>query len=93
MPLVNTKKTLEMAYKNGYAIGAFNANNIEITQLVIEAATPERAPLILRFPSGARKYARPDHLRHLVDAAPDHCPNIALICDQSAEVLSCGSVN
>ncbi|UCD30626.1 MAG: class II fructose-bisphosphate aldolase, partial [Planctomycetota bacterium] len=47
MALVNTKKMFEMAYKNGYAIGAFNVNNMEITQGIIEAVAEEKAPLIL----------------------------------------------
>ncbi len=49
MPLVDTKKMFEMAYKNGYAIGAFNVNNMEITQGIVEAIAEEKAPLILRF--------------------------------------------
>ncbi len=50
MALVNTKKMFEMAYKNNYAIGAFNVNNMEITQGIIEAVAQEKSPLIFRFP-------------------------------------------
>ena len=55
MPLVTTKKMFESAYKNGYAIGAFNVNNMEIIQGIVEAATEENDPLILQVTSCARK--------------------------------------
>ncbi len=76
MPLVSTKKMFEMAYKNGYAIGAFNVNNMEIIQGIVEAATEENAPLILQVSSGARKYANPVYLRKMVEAAEEvsHLP-------------------
>lgn len=69
MPLVTTKKMFEKAYKGGYAIGAFNVNNMEIIQGIVEAATEENAPLILQVSSGARKYANPVYLRKMVEAA------------------------
>ena len=69
MPLVNTRKMFEMAYKNGYAIGAFNVNNMEIIQGITEAAKEENAPLILQVSSGARKYANHTYLMKLVEAA------------------------
>ena len=53
MPLVNTRKMFEMAYKNGYAVGAFNVNNMEITQGIIGAVAEEKAPLILQVSRGA----------------------------------------
>ena len=59
MPLVTTQKMFKKAYENGYAIGAFNVNNMEIIQGIVEAATEENAPLILQVSSGARKYANP----------------------------------
>ena len=71
MPLVTTKKMFESAYKNGYAIGAFNVNNMEIIQGIVEAATEENAPLILQVSSGARKYANPVYLRKMVEAAEE----------------------
>jgi fructose-bisphosphate aldolase class II len=57
------------AYAGGYAIGAFNVNNMEIIQGIVDAAKLERAPLILQASSGARKYANPIYLRKLVEAA------------------------
>ena len=59
----------EKAYKEGYAIGAFNVNNMEIIQGITEAAAEERAPLILQVSNGARKYAKPIYLKKLVEAA------------------------
>ena len=58
MPLVTSKKMFEHAYNNGYAIGAFNVNNMEIIQGIVEAATEERAPLILQVSKGARAYEK-----------------------------------
>ena len=69
MPLVTTKKMFEQAYKNGYAIGAFNVNNMETIQGIVEAGKEENAPLILQVSAGARKYANPTYLKHLVQAA------------------------
>ncbi len=69
MPLVGTKEMFAKAYDGGYAIGAFNVNNMEIIQGITEAAAEEKAPLILQVSSGARKYARPVYLRKLVEAA------------------------
>ena len=69
MPLVTSKEMFEKAYEGHYAIGAFNVNNMEIIQGIVEAAKIERAPLILQVSSGARKYANPIYLRKLVEAA------------------------
>jgi len=69
MPLVNTKKMLAHAYENHYAIGAFNVNNMELIQGIVEAGKLEKAPLILQVSSGARKYANPLYLKKLVEAA------------------------
>ena len=69
MPLVGTKEMFEKAYKEGYAIGAFNVNNMEIIQAITEAAAEEKAPLILQVSNGARKYAKPIYLKKLVEAA------------------------
>ena len=57
MPLVSTKEMFEKAYKGGYAIGAFNVNNMEIVQGITEAAAEVKAPLILQVSKGARAYA------------------------------------
>lgn len=69
MGLVTTKEMFEKAYAGGYAIGAFNVNNMEIIQGITEAAREERAPLILQVSSGARKYANHTYLLKLVEAA------------------------
>ncbi|MDD4002955.1 MAG: class II fructose-1,6-bisphosphate aldolase [Clostridia bacterium] len=69
MPLITTKKMFKKAYEGGYAIGAFNVNNMETIQGIVEAGKLENAPLILQVSSGARKYANPLYLKKLVDAA------------------------
>ena len=69
MPLVTSKEMFEKAYKGGYAIGAFNVNNMEIIQGITEAAKEEQAPLILQVSSGARNYAKHVYLTKLVEAA------------------------
>ena len=69
MPLVTTTEMFKKAYKENYAIGAFNVNNMEIIQGIVEAATEEKAPLILQVSAGARKYANPVYLRKMVEAA------------------------
>ena len=69
MPLVTSKEMFEKAYKGGYAIGAFNVNNMEIVQGITEAARELNAPLILQVSSGARKYANHTYLMKLVEAA------------------------
>ena len=71
MPIVNSKKMFEMAYKGGYAIGAFNVNNMETIQGIVNAGVKQNAPLILQVSSGARKYANPLYLKHLVQAAEE----------------------
>ena len=71
MPLISTKEMFKKAYEGGYAIGAFNVNNMEIIQGIVEAATEENAPLILQVSSGARKYANPTYLRKMVEAAEE----------------------
>ena len=69
MPLVNTKEMFKKAYEGGYAIGAFNVNNMEIIQGITEAAKGLNAPLILQVSAGARKYANHTYLVKLVEAA------------------------
>ncbi len=69
MALVTTKEMFEKAYNGGYAIGAFNVNNMEIVQGITEAAKEENAPLILQVSKGARKYANHTYLIKLVEAA------------------------
>ena len=69
MPLVTTTEMFRKAYDGGYAIGAFNVNNMEIIQGIVEAATEENAPLILQVSAGARKYANTVYLKKMVEAA------------------------
>lgn len=69
MPLVTSTEMFRKAYEGGYAIGAFNVNNMEIIQGITEAAAELRAPLILQVSAGARKYANHTYLMKLVEAA------------------------
>lgn len=69
MPLVTTTEMFKKAYDGGYAIGAFNVNNMEIVQGITEAAAELNAPLILQVSKGARKYANHTYLMKLVEAA------------------------
>ncbi|MBU5627253.1 class II fructose-1,6-bisphosphate aldolase [Oscillibacter sp. MSJ-2] len=69
MPLVTSKEMFRKAYEGGYAIGAFNVNNMEIIQGITEAAKDLSAPLILQVSAGARKYANHTYLMKLVEAA------------------------
>ena len=72
MPLVTSTEMFKKAYEGGYAIGAFNVNNMEIIQGIVEAGKLERSPLILQVSAGARKYASPIYLRKLVEAAVEN---------------------
>jgi fructose-bisphosphate aldolase, class II len=69
MPKVDTRGLFEDALKGGYSVGAFNVNNMEIIQGIVEAAEEEKAPLILQISKGARKYARHEYLMKLIEAA------------------------
>lgn len=69
MPLVTSKEMFKKAYEGGYAIGAFNVNNMEIVQGITEAAREVKAPLILQVSAGARKYANHTYLMKLIEAA------------------------
>ena len=79
MALVDTKKMFETAYKNGYAIGAFNVNNMEITQGIVNAIAEEKAPLILQISRGARSYASMSYLRAIIDVAVEENPDIPIV--------------
>ncbi|HCY52414.1 MAG TPA: fructose-1,6-bisphosphate aldolase, class II [Clostridiales bacterium] len=79
MPLVNSKKMFKQAYANGYAIGAFNVNNMEIVQGITEACQEEKAPVILQVSKGARAYANHTYLVKLVEAAVKECPDIPIV--------------
>ncbi len=78
MGLVNTRKMFEMAYKNGYAVGAFNVNNMEITQGIIEAVAEEKAPLILQVSRGAREYAKISYLKAIINVVVEENPDIPI---------------
>ena len=69
MPLVTTKEMFEKSMKEGFAIGAFNVNNMEIIQAIVDAAAEENSPVILQASSSAIKYARPIYLKKMVEAA------------------------
>ena len=69
MPLVNTREMFKRAYEEGYAIGAFNVNNMEIVQGITEACKELNAPVILQVSLYARKYANHTYLTKLVEAA------------------------
>jgi fructose-bisphosphate aldolase class II len=79
MSLVNTKELFKKAYEGGYAIGAFNINNMEIVQGVTDAAAELKAPVILQASAGARKYANPAYLKKLVEAAVVMHPEIPIV--------------
>jgi fructose-bisphosphate aldolase class II len=79
MALVGTKKMFKMAYNNGYAVGAFNVNNMEITQGIISAIAEEKAPLILQISRGARSYASMSYLRAIIDVAVAENPDIPIV--------------
>ncbi len=90
MPLVTTKEMFEKAYKGGYAVGAFNVNNMEMIQAIVEAANECRSPVILQVSAGARKYANPVYLRHLVEAAVETTDiPIAMHLDHGADFDIC----
>jgi len=79
MALVDTNKMFEMAYKGGYAVGAFNVNNMEITQGIINAIAEEKAPLILQISKGARSYASMSYLKAIIDVAIAENPDIPIV--------------
>ncbi len=90
MALVTTKDMFAKALKNDYAIGAFNVNNMEIIQGIVDAAKIEQAPLILQVSAGARKYAKPAYLTKLVEAAiEDTGLDIALHLDHGEDFEIC----
>ena len=93
MPLVTSTEMFKKAYEGGYAIGAFNVNNMEIVQGITEAAGELNAPLILQVSAGARKYANHTYLMKLVEAALIENPNIpvCLHLDHGADFDICKS--
>ena len=93
MPLVTSTEMFKKAYEGGYAIGAFNVNNMEIVQGITEAAAELKSPVILQASAGARKYANNDYLVHLVKAAVELHPEVPMVLhlDHGADFETCKS--
>ncbi|MBS5165955.1 MAG: class II fructose-1,6-bisphosphate aldolase [Butyricicoccus sp.] len=93
MPLVSTTEMFKKAYHGGYAIGAFNVNNMEIVQGITEACQEQKAPVILQVSKGARAYANHTYLVKMVEAAVQECPDIpiALHLDHGSDFEICKS--
>ena len=92
MALVTTKEMFRKAYEGGYAIGAFNINNMEIIQAITEAAQEKNSPVILQVSAGARKYAKHAYLMALARAAvEDTGVDMALHLDHGADFEICKS--
>ena len=89
--LVTTKEMFEKAMKGNYAIGAFNVNNMEIVQAIVDAAANEKSPVILQASSSAIKYARINYLMKMVEAAVEEHPNIpiAIHLDHGPDFETC----
>ena len=93
MPLVTTTEMFKKAYEGGYAIGAFNVNNMEIVQGITEACAETKSPVILQVSKGARAYANHTYLTKLVEAAIIENPEIpiALHLDHGPDFETCKS--
>ena len=93
MPLVTSTEMFKKAYDGGYAIGAFNVNNMEIVQGITEACKEEHAPVILQVSKGARAYANHTYLVKLVEAAVAECPEIPIVLhlDHGPDFETCKS--
>lgn len=91
MPLVTTTEMFKKAYDGGYAIGAFNVNNMEIVQGITEACQEQHAPVVLQVSKGARAYANHTYLVKMVEAAVQECPDIpiALHLDHGPDFETC----
>ena len=90
MPITTPKEMFDRAYKEGYAIGAFNVNNMEIIQGIVQAAEKLEAPLILQVSKGARAYANHTYLVKLVEAAVEETGlPIALHLDHGPDFETC----
>ena len=78
MPLVTTTEMFKKAYDGGYAVGAFNVNNMEIVQGITEACQEQKAPVVLQVSKGARAHANHNYLVKMVQAAVENCPEIPI---------------
>ena len=93
MPLVNSRELFRRAYEGGYAIGAFNVNNMEIVQGIVQGAMAEKAPLILQVSAGARKYANHTYLMKLIEAAVETSGlDIVVHLDHGPDFETCKAV-
>src|SRR5688500_19734056 len=83
MPLMTTKPMFDLAYTGGFAVGAFNVNNMELAQAILDAYAREKSPLILQISKGARKYANIRYLKAIIDAGVAEYPDLpyAIHCD------------
>ena len=80
MPLVSMRQLLDEAAKGGYGVGAFNVNNMEQIQAIMEAAKETNSPVIIQASRGARSYSQDKFLYHLMLAAAELYPEIPLVC-------------
>ena len=91
MPIVTSTELFKKAYDGGYAIGAFNINNMEIVQGITDAAAELKSPVILQASQGARKYANSVYLVKLVEAAAELHPELPIVLhlDHGADFETC----
>ena len=90
MPLVTTKEMFEKSMKEGFAIGAFNVNNMEIIQAIVDAAEAQKSPVILQASSSAIKYARMNYLMKMVEAATENSDiPVAIHLDHGPDFETC----
>ncbi|MDP1606552.1 MAG: class II fructose-bisphosphate aldolase, partial [Rhodocyclaceae bacterium] len=82
MPLVSMRQLLDHAAENGYGLPAFNVNNLEQIQAIMEAAEETNSPVIMQGSAGARKYAGEAYLRHLIEAAIETHPDVPIVMHQ-----------
>ena len=88
MPLMTTKPMFDLAYTGSFAVGAFNVNNMELAQSILDACHREKSPCILQISKGARKYANIRYLKAIIDAGVAEYPDlpIAVHCDHGDTV-------
>src|SRR5881275_3737393 len=82
MPLVSMRQLLDEASKGGYGVGAFNVNNMEQIQSIMEAARETESPVIVQASRGARSYSQDSYLRHLMLAAAELYPELPIVMHQ-----------
>ena len=82
MPLVSMRQLLDHAAENNYGLPAFNVNNLEQVQAIMEAASETDSPVIMQASAGARKYAGETFLKYLIEAAVDSFPNVPIAMHQ-----------